>query len=165
MIPTVVTVYWQTRFKLMVGRRWYRRSGQFTVYRPYVELMVGRRWYRRSWQFTVYRPYVELMVGRQVIPTVVTVYWQTRFKLMVGRRWNRPSWQFTDKFDSNLWSVDGEQFTDKLKLNAKYWGTRGLCVLSNTKLYHQNLLLWISTKFASWMAKTIFLPSSEQYKT
>ena len=27
---TVVTVYWQTRCKLMVGRRWNRRSWQFT---------------------------------------------------------------------------------------------------------------------------------------
>ena len=36
--------------------------------------------------------------------------------------------------------------------------TRRLCVLSNTKLYHRNLLLLISTKFAFWMAKTIFHP-------
>ena len=32
----------------------------------------------------------------------------------------------------------------------QYYITRRLCVLSNTKLYHQNLLLWISTKF--WIA-------------
>ena len=32
------------------------------------------------------------------------------------------------------------------------------CIISNTKLYHRNLLLWISTKFAIWMAKKHFSP-------
>ena len=41
--------------------------------------------------------------------------------------------------------------------------TRRFCVLSNTKLYHRKLLLWISTKFAFWMAKTIFFTSLKQY--
>ena len=31
--------------------------------------------------------------------------------------------------------------------------TRRLCVLSNTKLYHRNLLFWISTKFARLVQK------------
>ena len=40
--------------------------------------------------------------------------------------------------------------------------TRPLCVLPNTKLYNQNLLVLISTKFAFWMAKKHF---SHQFKT
>ena len=41
------------------------------------------------------------------------------------------------------------------KHNCDIITTGWLCVLSNTKLYHQNLLLWISTKFAFWKASKI----------
>ena len=41
--------------------------------------------------------------------------------------------------------------------------TRRLCVLSNTKLYHQNLLLWISTKL--WIAKKKHFPPQLKNKT
>ena len=39
--------------------------------------------------------------------------------------------------------------------------TRRLCVLANTKLYHQNLLLWISMKFWIFVSTTLGLFSKD----
>ena len=109
-------------------------------------------------------------------------------KLLLGQNWNlskycSKSLVYLSRQNHN-WSLFAQIINEKLTKSVigsswswlkncpeslvsrkSYQITRRLCVLSNTKLYHQNLLLWISIKFAFWMAKSIFLHSSDQYKT
>ena len=56
--------------------------------------------------------------------------------------------------NSNVLIVVGIQFVVKYK-------TRRLCVLANTKLYHRNLLLWISMKFWILVSTTLGLFSKD----
>ena len=63
------------------------------------------------------------------------------------------------------WIKMNEYFIKRI-LHQKGWLgikflTRRLCILANTKLYHQNLLLWISMKFWILVSTTLGLFSKD----
>ena len=88
-------------------------------------------------------------------------------QLVYREKWLVPAWIMPNKSSQKaLDSVSGSALrTEKILLALPLMPTRRLCVLANTKLYHRNLLLWISVKFTFYMAETIFIPNSKQYQT